>query len=53
MKDSHIIRKSRHLSEYLEHPNAYIPNIRMGFGGFEDERKQADVLAYLYAEFPH
>jgi len=48
-KNSGITWTPEKLFQYLEGPQRIVPGTKMGFAGFPDPQKRADVIAYLKA----
>ena len=47
MKTSGVVWDEQSISEFVKNPRTYIKNTRMLFIGLRDDRKIANLLAYL------
>ena len=47
VKKSDIVWTPENLDKWLTDPKAFIPGTKMSFAGIKDEKKRADIIAYL------
>jgi len=50
MKAQDFTWDAQHLDQWLTDPKAMVPNTKMTFPGFKDQKDRIDVIAYLKAE---